>query len=78
MMLINQLWKIEECMFRCSRYVKMTKGAKCNLSGIQNSKGDDDDDDLYIIGAVCLSVRHKSDYFQIFSKISKFSKNFKI
>ena len=38
----------------------------------------DDDDDLYIIGAVCLSVRHKSDYFQIFSKISKFSKNFKI
>ena len=38
---------------------------------------DDDGDDLYIIGA-CLSVRHKSDYFQIFSKISKFSKNFKI
>ena len=28
----------------------------------------DDDDDLYIIGAVCLSVGHKSDYFAVSPK----------
>ena len=54
----------------------------CAVENITTSNDDDDDgdddDDLYIIGAVCLSVHHKSDYFQIFSKISKFSKNFKI
>ena len=33
-------------------------------SGVMRIMILDDDDDLYIIGAVCLSVGHKSDYFQ--------------
>ena len=50
------------------------------LGHLEKADGDADDDaddsyddDLYII-----DVCHKSDYFQIFSKISKFSKIFKI
>ena len=35
------------------------------LSTNDNPHDDDDNDDLYIIGAVCMSVCHKSHYFCI-------------